>query len=427
MQNTLKINVSALCDKAGRHANQDSIYLSCENVLSKTNALDHEELHGKQIPLPVEGSLFVVADGMGGMNVGEVASRLVVETMSSELAALAGRPVGDAEAVMAAARRAVFDADNAIKTHVKENPSAAGTGSTVVLLWLLGDKAVVAWCGDSRCYRYNPRRGLEQLSHDHSYVQELVDKGKLPPEMAFGHDQSNIITRCLSDDPQVAEPDVVVVDVYRDDMFLLCSDGLCGLLPDEETQRLIEEAGGDVKQALANCWQCGSEAQWSDNVSIILVSVDGIDAVAPERVVEPLPKRQVLSYSDTVAEDSAGRKEETPEKEILVEVDESQNDTEEDGKKRRRFRLLLVIAAVVAFLGIVFFVYQRSGKAEKDTPREKNSNVRHERGKREPSRMHFHPGQTTDNAEKPASEAPAPNAANADGGQVDYHPFFQML
>lgn len=287
MRKTMTINVAALCDKAGRRANQDNIYLSCSDSLHRVEKDGHAEEHGENIPIPAEGLLLVVADGMGGMNAGEIASQLVVETMARVMKDLAGQPLNYPERISAMARLAIVDADSAIKQYAVAHPEASGTGSTVVVLWLLGDKAVVAWCGDSRCYRYNPRRGLEQLSHDHSYVQQLVDQGKLPPEMAFGHHQSNIITRCLSDDPEEAQPDVKVIDVYRDDMFLLCSDGLCGLLPDDVMEQLIKDVRGNVGLALSNCWRRGNDKGWTDNCSIIIASVDGIDAVAPERKVTP--------------------------------------------------------------------------------------------------------------------------------------------
>lgn len=347
-----KVNVSALCETGGRKSNQDSIYLSCGDSMRKGSAADHTAYSVDNYCLPPEGTVLVVADGMGGMNVGEVASRLIVETIGQEVKSLQGETLNDAEKASEIARCAILDSDTAIKHYVAEHPEAKGTGSTVVMLWLLGNKAIVAWCGDSRCYRYNPRRGLEQLSHDHSYVQQLVDEGKLAPEFAFGHDQSNIITRCLSDEPQPAEPDVKVVDVYCDDMFLLCSDGLCGLLPDEVTGQLLKDAGGNPRRALASCWRRGTAEGWNDNVSIILASVDGTENVAPERKVEPLSTNQ----SDTIA---------------TVEIDNPiEDDDAADGKgtpsangaflKNKKTRWTLGILIIVIAVFAVFFCSLKS-------------------------------------------------------------------
>lgn len=307
------ISIAALCDKAGRKINQDNIFLSCRESIYSEQADGYTIYSCDKADIPPEGTVLVVADGMGGMNAGEVASQIVVETIGREVEVLAGQCVSDTRMATEIAHRAVVNADNAIKQYVAAHPETAGTGSTVVLLWLLGNtyqssgqliqgsgivKAVVAWCGDSRCYRFNQRRGLEQLSHDHSYVQQMVDKGQLPPEQAFGHENSNIITRCLSDDREVAEPDVKVIDVYCGDVFLLCSDGLCGLLPDEVTEQLVKDADNDVRKALDNCWQQGMAKGWSDNVSIIMASIDGVETEAPVRHVEPSP--EAPSYSSTV-------------------------------------------------------------------------------------------------------------------------------
>lgn len=92
----------------------------------------------------------------------------------------------------------------------------AGMGSTVVLAWLLDGEVHIGWCGDSRAYRFNPATGLERLSRDHSYVQELVDAGLLAPELAHQHPNSNIITRSLVDSGREAQPEVRTFTLYRD-------------------------------------------------------------------------------------------------------------------------------------------------------------------------------------------------------------------
>lgn len=395
----MTINVAALCDKGGRRANQDNICLSCLETMRQVDANEHAELIGESIALPPEGTLLVVADGMGGMNAGEVASQIVVDTLCHEMSAMIGKQMDDPEQASAVARRAVIDADNAIKVYVAEHPEASGTGSTVVLLWLLGDKAVVAWCGDSRCYRYNPRRGLEQLSHDHSYVQQLVDEGKLPPEFAFGHDQSNIITRCLSDGKEVAEPDVKVIDVYRDDMFLLCSDGLCGLLPDDVTEQLLKDAEGDAAKALSYCWRRGTDEGWDDNVSIIIATADGVDTVAPERKVEPLPQRP---YYSTV---TVGPEPYTPQPTPEIPFEEK--------KSSRRWLLPVAIIMVVSMSVLWFFFPKQEAPANSTShpvPTEKTSPVRSHSvaptkrvAESEETRPDIFPGEPKNNTEEDAT------------------------
>ncbi len=302
---------------------------------------------------------------MGGMNAGEVASQLVVDTIAREMKLFEGQTLNTPEQVSAMARRAIVDADSAIKQYVAAHPEVSGTGSTVVLLWLLGDKAVVAWCGDSRCYRYNPRRGLEQLSHDHSYVQQLVDEGKLPPEMAFGHEHSNIITRCLSDDKEVAEPDVKVVDVYRDDLFLLCTDGLCGLLPDDVTEQLLRDSSGDAAKALASCWQRGTVEGWNDNVSIILAAVDGVEAEAPERKVAPLPKRPSYTTVEVEVEPASNFQPSTFNLQPSTDAPTSHR-----GSGHRRWLLWAVLLLLLVAAGVfLWFRFSGGVSPEKPTPR----------------------------------------------------------
>ncbi len=337
------IQVSALCDKAGRRANQDSIYMSCADMMTSIQTDGHEELHSERIPLASIGTLLAVADGMGGMNAGEVASQLVVDTLANEVTALADHPPASPAEAAEFAMQAILDADKAIKYYVASHSEAAGTGSTIALLWILGQKAVVAWCGDSRCYRYNPRRGLEQLSHDHSFVQQLVDEGKLPPELALGHDQSNIITRCLSDDPNPAEPEALVVDVYRDDVFLLCSDGLSGLLPDEVIEQLLKDTNGDVRQSLSNCWRRGEAEGWDDNVSIILASIHGVEVEASERPTVLRPQRP--SYSPVPAVIAAGS--------TAVAVPPSIPSIRPHSPRRMRW-IWIALAAVVVAAAILF-------------------------------------------------------------------------
>lgn len=156
----------------------------------------------------------VVADGMGGTNAGEVASAIAIETVQN---AFTPENLGDIvtqegivtseEAVEEFLSRTVKTADLNIVNASKEDSSTQGMGTTIVIAWILNDKAYICWCGDSRCYVFNGNSGFCRLSKDHSYVQDLVDQGKLDPENAFDHPYSNIITRCLGDPTNRSNPD----------------------------------------------------------------------------------------------------------------------------------------------------------------------------------------------------------------------------
>ena len=142
-----------------------------------------------------------------------------------------------------------------------------------MLAWLIDEKVYVGWCGDSRAYKYNPSRGFVQLSHDHSYVQELVDSGKLSPELAFDHPNNNIITRSLGDPRGVAQPDVKVFSLEEYDVIMLCSDGLCGVLRDHEMEQLISGHQSSMVSCRDALWEAARNAGWHDNVTIALAQI----------------------------------------------------------------------------------------------------------------------------------------------------------
>lgn len=213
------------------------------------------------IALGEYGTLLVVADGMGGTNAGEVASAIAIETIQQKFSQeelenfLSSKGALPDEAFREFMADAVKAADLNIINRSKTDSSTQGMGTTVVILWVIGEKAYVSWCGDSRCYVFNAKSGISRLSKDHSYVQELVDAGKLDPENAFDHPYSNIITRCLGDKGNRANPDFRAYSYRNGDTFLLCSDGLCGLCTDDEIMQVMMEhkdSLSDCKKALIN-------------------------------------------------------------------------------------------------------------------------------------------------------------------------------
>lgn len=218
-----------------------------------------------------KGVLLIVCDGMGGMKAGEVASALAVATVEEWFAAECLTPEAMANP-QDYLKKAIVGADVNIKNYSRSHPETEGMGSTVVLAWLIGEKAYVAWCGDSRAYRYNPQLGLERLSHDHSLVQSWVDAGQITEDQAFDHPQSNIIIRSLGDPKAVAAPDAAEYELYNNDVLLLCSDGLCGTLRDCEIERIISE-NRELSQCCEQLWQADKAAGWSDNVTTAMAQV----------------------------------------------------------------------------------------------------------------------------------------------------------
>lgn len=265
--NNILFRMAARCEAAGRPNNEDNYQLD-DNLSDNSWGFTADA----EVSLGEKGALLVVCDGMGGMNAGEVASDIAVKTIKEWFTTdkLTDATIAAPCKYIASA---IVAADAAIKAHSKTNPDTEGMGSTIVLAWLLGQKVYVGWCGDSRCYRFNPALGLERLSHDHSYVQELVDAGKLTEELAFDHPNNNIITRSLGDPRGAAQPDCKEFDLYNQDIILLCSDGLCGTLRDNEIAELIKQHQTSMQECRDALWDADEAAGWTDNTTIALAQI----------------------------------------------------------------------------------------------------------------------------------------------------------
>ena len=295
------LNIAEICDKAGRPVNQDNFWV-CPDVAAFIAGGSVAADEAADVVLSDKGALLVVADGMGGMNAGEVASQIVVDSLKRSFSDLDSVALDDGGSVKDFIRQAIVEADNEIKKYAVAHPETEGMGSTVVLAWLLGETVYVGWCGDSRAYCYNPANGLVRLSHDHSYVQELVDSNKISEEHAFNHPNSNIITRSLGDSGEKARPEVMKYPLHGGDVLLLCSDGLCGLLRDEETESILSGNRHSVKDCLNALWQRGQEEGWTDNVTIELAKVVS-GGIKPTEEPEGYDISRKFSSSPGVAEE----------------------------------------------------------------------------------------------------------------------------
>jgi len=176
-----------------------------------------------------EQGIFIVADGMGGHAAGEVASEMAVRITSQTIGSLRG--LSDEEAGERV-RTAIRTANDAIFERTLSEQDKRGMGTTATVLVLLPERYLIGQVGDSRAYLL--REGeLHQLTKDHSYVQEQVDAGLLTPDQARVHPYSNVITRCVGAGVDVA-PDIYFGSLEKGDILLLASDGLTGMLEDEQ-------------------------------------------------------------------------------------------------------------------------------------------------------------------------------------------------
>ena len=220
----------------------------------------------------------VLADGMGGYNAGEVASSMATTRLASELeSALAARaphatdgPGGEAFAGQCL-RDAVADANAAIFQAAQDEAGYAGMGTTLVAALFFDDRVAVAHVGDSRLYRLRDGT-LSLLTHDHSLLQEQIDSGLLSAEEARHSLNRNLVTRALGVDPLV-EVDLAEHLVLPDDLYLLCSDGLNDMVPDEEIAMALQTLSGHLELAATQLVEMANDQGGRDNVSVILVKV----------------------------------------------------------------------------------------------------------------------------------------------------------
>lgn len=222
-----------------------------------------------------KGAMLVVADGMGGLDAGEIASRIAVDTMKEFFSAdkITDEIVKDASTIRKYMYEAVVAADNAIKRKSREEKSVKSMGTTLVAAWLFDGYANIIWCGDSRGYLFNPVSGLAQVTKDHSYVQELVDSGRLLPEYAFDHPDSNIITRSLGNPQKAANPDFVRLPLQEGEVILLCTDGLNSMLRDEEIEAVMQETSNEIDTCTKALIQGALDLGGHDNVTVVLCQI----------------------------------------------------------------------------------------------------------------------------------------------------------
>lgn len=205
--------------------------------------------------------IFAVADGMGGHLAGEVASKIAIDAVKR----LAN---GRGGVSFSALRATVLGAHEAIAAHAAEHPECAGMGTTLSMMWRGGHYMYIAHVGDSRIYRFREGR-LEQITQDHSLVAELVRGGLITPEEARSHPRRNIITRALGTKGDNT-PDLLAADTQKGDIWLLCTDGLTGMVEDGRIEAVLASCKKKLETAANHLISLALSAGGSDNVTLIL-------------------------------------------------------------------------------------------------------------------------------------------------------------
>lgn len=216
----------------------------------------------------VSHSLIAVADGMGGHAAGEIASKIAVTTLAGLSPVISDSTI-DADSRTDILLSVAYEIDNQILKESDLHPEYAGMGTTLTALNLVNTSVELLHIGDSRCYHYSQGK-LTQISYDHTVMQELLDQGRLTPEEVRGHPQRSMLTQVLMGDSGI-DPVLVVYPVALGDKFLLCSDGLTGVLSDHEILSLIKS---ESSETLLSALVDATKKQGApDNVTIIWAEV----------------------------------------------------------------------------------------------------------------------------------------------------------
>ncbi|MBT6903845.1 MAG: Stp1/IreP family PP2C-type Ser/Thr phosphatase [Gemmatimonadetes bacterium] len=235
--------------------------------------------------------LTVLADGMGGYKAGEVASAMAVNGIMEVVRdGLRGLKHGDVDEETGYTREsllvksAVLQANHEIHSTAESQPQCQGMGTTLVAAMFYDDRLTIAHVGDSRMYRARAG-GFEQITVDHSLLQELVDKGFYTPEEAKQSLNKNLVTRAMGIESTVV-PDVQEEAALPGDIYLLCSDGLTDLVEDEEIRLTVEKYSDNLDNVASALVKIANEYGGKDNISVILA-----------RVLKPYPSSKRSWYS----------------------------------------------------------------------------------------------------------------------------------
>ncbi|MFL5944488.1 MAG: Stp1/IreP family PP2C-type Ser/Thr phosphatase [Gaiellaceae bacterium] len=293
----------------------------------------------------IEPPLFAIADGMGGAQAGEVASRLATAALKES------HPNGGGEQrisdLIQEANRRVYDRSSS-------DPNTSGMGTTITVALVENDTVSFGHVGDSRAYLIRDAQ-MEQLTEDHSLVNELLKTGKLSREEAETHPQRSVITRALGTDPDV-DVDTFSVRAEDGDLFLLCSDGLTDMVSEESILDVVERNRADIDGALRALVKEANRGGGQDNITVVAFEIadGGAQAHDGETREQALPAAE---EEDTLSEEDAVPVVDT----AVVSVNEIRAEDKAIRRRHRRRRLLawlaiLGIAATVAALLYLRFV-----------------------------------------------------------------------
>jgi protein phosphatase len=319
--------------------------------------------------------LFLVADGLGGHAGGDVASAIAAK----EMAALDVPPTSSPEATTNTLRTAILETNAKLRGTVKDRPELAGLGTTFTGFIPVGDRLALAHIGDSRLYLLRDNH-LQQITKDHTFVQRLVDSGKITEEEAKTHPRRSVLMRVLGDVDSSPQVDTDVLDTRPGDVWLLCSDGLCGYVEDHDIEKILRRRTslqGAVDSLIDKSLAHGAP----DNVTVVLVETELAPESDPHSTSElPEPPNRRFAGSAATTPDLRdgdtstartrlmGRRRLVRRPPVVAEsqfeprVDEYLAELIAETRRRNRRRRLLwalgVVAVLLAIGGTLLFGYQ---------------------------------------------------------------------
>ncbi len=267
--------------------------------------------------------LFAVADGMGGAQAGEVASRLAASALEGEDSdGLQG--LERIDALIQEANRRIYD-------RASTDPAASGMGTTMTVALVEEMTVAIGHVGDSRAYLVRDEQ-MEQLTDDHSLVNELLKSGRLSEEEAHVHPQRSVITRAVGTDPDV-DVDGFTIEAEEGDVFLLCSDGLTDMVSDEEILELVHSHRDDLDKAVKALVTAANRGGGEDNITAVAFRISA---------------EQPVSTEDTVAMPAITGDEEEPDERTREQVQEPTPAAPAPDARRVRFVLIGLVVLLVA-------------------------------------------------------------------------------
>lgn len=230
--------------------------------IGRRRKLNQDFVYTSEQPVGGLPNLFIVADGMGGHNAGDYASKATVETMVEKISST---PETEKTRIL---EEAIQAANTLIRIKASESADLEGMGTTVVAATCSGNQLCVANVGDSRLYVVNSRE-IRQITRDHSWVEEMVRRGGLGREEARNHPDRNIITRAVGADDTV-KVDFFSVQLEEGDLILMCTDGLTNMLDDDEI-RMILTGARDIVEKAEELVEAANDHGGRDNISVVLI------------------------------------------------------------------------------------------------------------------------------------------------------------